>query len=165
MTLVGLRSRWLHVEGVAPADGGIGRDVAQDRADATRGAHRDGLAAVEAAVVPVELGQCEDLAGVLLGGLLGLIEADAQGLRHIWVGIELVERHAAGRVEDLLADDLGASEWRVLLGGHTRVGGAQGDELEVGDALGVGGLLQARGLLIAELGAESKIGTSCTFRG
>jgi hypothetical protein len=44
--------------------------VAQDGADAARGAHGDRFASVEPAVVPVELGEREDLANVLFSGLL-----------------------------------------------------------------------------------------------
>jgi hypothetical protein len=57
----------LHVEGVTATDHAVAGDVAQDGADAARRTDGDRLAAVQPAVVPVELGEGENLPSVLFG--------------------------------------------------------------------------------------------------
>ncbi len=68
----------LHVVGVPGLRAVVGAEVAQDVPDAVGGADGDRLAAVELGLVPVHLGQGEQLVGEIFGAGFGLDEPERQ---------------------------------------------------------------------------------------
>src|SRR5215211_3726034 len=93
----------LHVEREPLADHAAGRYGAQDVSNAPGGQSRDRLAPIEAAVVPVQFREREDIQSVLLRRELRLVQGDRKRLWHVRAGIGVVERHAARRVQHLRA--------------------------------------------------------------
>jgi len=76
-------------------DGLVRGAESQDRLDLAGGAQCDGVAAVEACLVPVHLGEREDLASGIAGAAGADGGPDADGLRDVHAGIGRVELDAA----------------------------------------------------------------------
>jgi hypothetical protein len=96
-----LRGALLHVEGVPGLRLDVGGEAAQDVPDSPGCLKRDRLAGVELGLVPVHLGEGQQLAGELGGAGLAVDGAKGQGHGNVESRISAVERHAAMGVQQV----------------------------------------------------------------
>jgi hypothetical protein len=136
------------IEGVPSLRPVLRAHVSEDLPDSIGGAQSDGLPSIELGLIPVHLGQREQLLGQMLGTGLGLDHAERRrgGDVHAWIGA--IEGHAAPGVEKVLAGveaSRGATQGRMRGRAEQphRVGGWEPHQFGGVDVGGVGGCAES----------------------